>query len=67
MGCTESKTKSNIKRNISLKNTFKGKNFFITGGTGYLGKITIDKLLRSYPDIGKIYVMVRAKGNLTAK
>lgn len=29
MGCTESKTKSNIKRNISLKNTLRERTFLL--------------------------------------
>ncbi|XP_026686025.1 uncharacterized protein LOC103518429 [Diaphorina citri] len=33
----------------------------VTGGTGFMGKLLIDKLLRSFPDIGAIYIMVRDK------
>jgi hypothetical protein len=28
-----------------------------------LGKVILEKLLRTCPDIGKIYVMIRAKRN----
>ncbi|KAL6653095.1 hypothetical protein ACP70R_012020 [Stipagrostis hirtigluma subsp. patula] len=38
-----------------------GKNFFITGGTGFLGKVLIEKILRTNPDIGKIYVLIKAR------
>ncbi|XP_014210800.1 fatty acyl-CoA reductase wat-like [Copidosoma floridanum] len=34
---------------------------FITGGTGFLGKILIEKLLRSCADLERIYVLVRPK------
>uniref|UniRef100_A0A182NNF0 Fatty acyl-CoA reductase n=1 Tax=Anopheles dirus TaxID=7168 RepID=A0A182NNF0_9DIPT len=34
---------------------------FITGGTGFLGKVLIEKLLRSCPDIGRIFVLMRSK------
>lgn len=34
---------------------------FLTGGTGFLGKILIEKLLRSFPQIGTIYVLIRPK------
>nr|CAH7730162.1 unnamed protein product [Callosobruchus chinensis] len=44
---------------------FNGKNVFLTGGTGFLGKVLIEKLLRSCPDIKNIYVLVRSKRNKT--
>lgn len=37
---------------------------FITGGTGFLGKILVEKLLRSF-EIKRIYLLVRVKNNLT--
>ncbi|XP_072397802.1 putative fatty acyl-CoA reductase CG5065 isoform X2 [Diabrotica undecimpunctata] len=40
---------------------FIDKNVFITGGSGFLGKLIIEKLLRSCPGIGKIYVLLRPK------
>lgn len=40
---------------------FCGKNVFITGATGLVGKSLVEKLLRDCPDIGNIYVMIRAK------
>ncbi|XP_050299737.1 fatty acyl-CoA reductase wat-like isoform X6 [Anthonomus grandis grandis] len=39
----------------------RGKNVLVTGGTGFLGKLLIEKLLRSCKDIGKIYVIIRTK------
>ena len=40
------------------------KSIFITGATGFLGKVLIEKLLRSCPDVKKMYVLVRhKKGN----
>ncbi|KAL0544406.1 hypothetical protein IC582_019521 [Cucumis melo] len=38
-----------------------GKVFFITGATGFLGKVLIEKILRTAPDVGKIYVLIKAK------
>lgn len=38
------------------------KNIFLTGATGFVGKCLIEKLLRSCPDIGDIYVIIRNKG-----
>lgn len=40
-----------------------GKNVFITGVTGFLGKIIVEKLLRSVPTIGKIFILIRTKKN----
>jgi thioester reductase-like protein len=36
---------------------------FLSGCTGFLGKIILEKLFRTCPDVGTIYVMVRAKRN----
>ena len=38
-----------------------GKNVFITGGTGYLGRVLIHKLLSYCTDIGDLYLLVREK------
>lgn len=43
---------------------YANKNVFITGGTGFLGKLLIEKLARSCPEIGTIYVLVRVKKGL---
>ena len=37
------------------------KTILITGATGFLGKVLIEKLLRSCYGINKIYVLVRSK------
>jgi fatty acyl-CoA reductase len=33
----------------------------ITGGTGFMGKVLVEKLLRSCPHLGSIYLLVRSK------
>jgi len=50
---------SNI--NLNVKEFWKGRNLLITGSTGFLAKVIVEKLLRTCPDIDKIYVMVRPK------
>lgn len=40
---------------------YAGKNLFISGGSGFLGLGLIEKLLRSVPDIGTVYLMLRPK------
>lgn len=40
---------------------YRDKCVFITGATGFLGKILVEKLLRSCPDIQTIYILIRGK------
>ncbi|XP_075480232.1 fatty acyl-CoA reductase 2, chloroplastic-like [Primulina tabacum] len=44
---------------IGIIEFFKGKNIFITGATGFLGKVLVEKILRSTP-VGKIYILIKA-------
>ncbi|CAK1589999.1 unnamed protein product [Parnassius mnemosyne] len=41
--------------------TFTDQTVFITGGTGFMGKVLLEKLLRKCPDIREIVVLVRNK------
>nr|XP_019555467.2 fatty acyl-CoA reductase wat-like [Aedes albopictus] len=45
----------------TIPETFAGVDVFITGGSGFMGKVLIEKLLRSCPDIGKVFVLLREK------
>ncbi|KAK4403259.1 Fatty acyl-CoA reductase 2 [Sesamum angolense] len=45
---------------LGILEFFHGKNIFITGATGLLGKALIEKLLRS-TSVGKIYVLIKAE------
>ncbi|KAJ2954254.1 hypothetical protein O0L34_g2503 [Tuta absoluta] len=47
--------------NTSVKEFFKGRSVLVTGGSGFMGKVLIEKLLYSVPDIGTIYVLLRPK------
>ena len=44
---------------------FKNKSIFITGATGFLGKVLIEKLLRSCPEVDKIFILIRHKKGST--
>ncbi|XP_062193236.1 fatty acyl-CoA reductase 1-like [Phragmites australis] len=46
---------------------FKNKSILITGSTGFLGKILVEKILRVQPDVKKIYLPVRAADAASAK
>lgn len=60
MACAKSETQSNIQR------FFNNKSVFITGGTGFLGKLIVNKLIRSCPQIKHIYLLVRDKKGKSA-
>jgi len=34
---------------------------FLTGGTGFMGKVLVEKLLRTCPHVKHIYLLIRAK------
>ncbi|KAK9739119.1 Male sterility protein [Popillia japonica] len=40
---------------------YKGKNIFVTGGTGFMGKVLVEKLLHSCSDLGTLYILMRSK------
>lgn len=44
-----------------IQRFYAGQSVFITGGTGFLGRLLIEKLLRSCPGISNIYLLVRPK------
>lgn len=47
--------------NVKVDDFYKNQTIFITGGTGFLGKALIEKLIRCCPNVGNIYVLLRAK------
>ncbi|CAH0601898.1 unnamed protein product [Chrysodeixis includens] len=40
---------------------YKGKTIFITGGSGFMGKVLIEKLLYSCSELDRIYILMRNK------
>src|SRR5690606_11455680 len=38
---------------------FRNKSVLITGTTGFVGKVVLEKLLRSVPTIGRVYLLIR--------
>lgn len=50
-----------------IQNFYAGQSIFITGGNGFLGKILIEKLLRSCPDISMMYLLIRSKKGKSPK
>nr|CAB3456552.1 unnamed protein product [Digitaria exilis] len=46
---------------------FKNKGILVTGSTGFLGKILVEKILRVQPDVKRVYLPVRAPDAESAK
>lgn len=46
---------------ISIPSFFRGKNLLIVGGTGFLAKALTEKILRSLPEIARIYLLIRPR------
>ncbi|XP_076664256.1 putative fatty acyl-CoA reductase CG5065 [Andrena cerasifolii] len=44
-----------------LQSFYKGKNVFVTGATGFMGKVLLEKLLYSCSDLNRIYILIRSK------
>lgn len=42
-----------------VTNWYANKSVFVTGGTGFVGKCLVEKLVRDCPDIGDVYVVIR--------
>ncbi|XP_057777211.1 fatty acyl-CoA reductase 2, chloroplastic-like [Salvia miltiorrhiza] len=45
---------------IGILDFFAGVNIFVTGATGLLGKVVVEKILRS-TSVGKVYLLIKAK------
>ncbi|XP_048004127.1 putative fatty acyl-CoA reductase CG5065 [Leguminivora glycinivorella] len=46
---------------MSVAEYYANKTIFITGATGFMGKVLVEKLLRSCPDVKRIYMLMRGK------
>lgn len=50
-----------------LPEWYAGRSLLVTGATGFMGKVLLEKLLRACPDIKRIYILCRAKRGLAPK
>lgn len=48
---------------LTIPKFYSGKNIFVTGATGFMGKVLIEKLIRCCPDLNLIYCLIRPKNN----
>jgi long-chain acyl-CoA synthetase len=46
---------------LSPTEIYQGRKVFLIGSTGFLGKVTLSMLLHRFPNIGRVYVTVRAR------
>ncbi|VFQ72895.1 unnamed protein product [Cuscuta campestris] len=46
---------------------FVDKTILVTGATGFLAKVLVEKILRTQPDVKKIFLLIRAKDSASAK
>lgn len=49
-----------VNNNSPVVQFYNNKNVFITGATGFMGKVLVEKLLRS-TNVGKVYLLIRPK------
>ncbi|KAF9423133.1 hypothetical protein HW555_001437 [Spodoptera exigua] len=50
----------------SVADFYSGKSVFITGSTGFLGKVYLEKILYSCPKLDKVYLLIRDKKGVSA-
>jgi fatty acyl-CoA reductase len=48
-------------KGTAIQDFYRDANVLITGGTGFMGKVLVEKLLRSCPHLRNIYLLVRKK------
>lgn len=65
-GTTSSLVDMDNHSEIGIAKFLRGKNFFVTGATGFLAKVLIEKILRTVPEVGKIFVLIKAKSKEAA-
>ncbi|XP_034686707.1 fatty acyl-CoA reductase 2-like [Vitis riparia] len=57
---------TSITNGLGILQFLAGKTYFITGATGLLAKAVVEKILRTAPDVGKIFVLIKAKNKEAA-
>lgn len=49
---------------MKMKQYYKDKRLLVTGTTGFLGKVLLEKILYSLPEVDLVYVLIRGKKGL---
>ena len=53
------------KPKIGVREFYNDKCILLTGVTGFVGKVLLERLLSTTPRIGKFYILIRPKKNMT--
>lgn len=48
---------------VSIRQFLDGRTLFITGATGFLGKVLLEKILYEQPDVAHIYLLLQPRGS----
>ena len=48
----------------SLRDRYRGQRIFITGASGLLGQVVLEKILRSLPDVERVFLLMRPRGRI---
>lgn len=51
----------------SICDFYAGQEILITGGSGFIGKVLLEKILRSLPTVSKVYVLLRPQKGKSAE
>lgn len=52
---------------LSVKDFYKNREVFVTGASGFIGKVLIWKFLKSCPDVKTIFLLMRPKKGVGTK
>ena len=56
---------NSLRGGLGILQFYEGKTIFLTGATGFVGKVVLEKIIRVMPNIKKLFVMIRAKKNMS--
>lgn len=60
-------SQNTLQKPVSIREYFRGKNLFLSGCTGLLGKVILEKILRCLPEICSITLLIRPRETLAGK